>query len=188
MTEKETGIRKVDSIKPQRIQWVDKNGEIHQGLQIVKEIDDNDKLGEYWWKVMLSDLVGLLDEISGKQTKALQAVLSQFNPRTGIIIMSQRELAEIAGCSIMTMNKVVKLMCERGLIARQTKGVYCINPLFMSQGGKGRFDTLMIQYQLAYDAQQDENILPIIDVDPNDDPQMTKTDSPSGNSTSSASE
>ncbi len=164
MSENQTKIKKVDSIKPQRIQWIGNNGEIHQGIQIVKEINNNDKLGEYWWKVMLSDLLGLLDEISGKQTKALHTVLNQFNPNTGVIIMSQRALAEEAGVSLMTMNKVVQLMCKRGLIARQTKGVYCINPMFMSQGGKGKFDTLMVQYQIAYDTQQDENMLPTIDV------------------------
>lgn len=162
-----TELTRVDTIEPQPIEWVDINGEVHQGIRIVKETTDNDRVGEYWWKLMLSDLITILDEISGKQTQALKTVLSQFNPNTGIIMMSQSELAKEAGVSLMTMNKVVKLMCDRGLIARHSRGVYCINPLFMSQGGQGRFDTLMIQYNVAENNQKCEN-LPIIDIEPNE--------------------
>lgn len=159
-------LTRVDSIEPTPIEWVDKNGEVHTGIRIVKEDSDNDKVGEYWWKLMLSDLITILDEISGKQTQALKTVLAQFNPNTGIIMMSQAELAKEAGVSLMTMNKVVKLMCERGLIARHSRGVYCINPLFMSQGGTSRFDTLMIQYKIADDNQKNEK-MPIVDIKPN---------------------
>lgn len=162
-----TELTRVDTIEPQPIEWVDGNGEVHQGIRIVKETTDNDKVGEYWWKLMLSDLITILDEISGKQTQALKTVLSQFNPKTGIILMSQAQLAREADVSIMTMNKVIKLMCERGLIARHSRGVYCINPLFMCQGGKGKFDTLMIQYNVAENNQKRKN-LPVIDINPNE--------------------
>ena len=153
-----------DSIEPQHVQWKDENGELHQGVLVVREVSDTDRVGEFWWKLMLSDLLSILDDISGKQTKALKAILAQFNPRTGIIIMSQEEIAKEAGVSKMTMNKVFQLMCKRGVIARQKRGVYCINPYFMSQGGQGRFDTLMIQYKAAVAAQEQ---LPMIDVVPN---------------------
>lgn len=155
----------VNPIEPESIEWVDRNGELHQGIRIIKESTDADRVGEYWWKLMLSDLISILDEISGKQTQALKTVLAQFNPRTGIIVMSQAELAKEAGVSLMTMNKVVKLMCNRGLIARQCRGVYCINPLFLSQGGKGRFDTLMIQYRIA-EENQNKNRIPVLETEP----------------------
>ena len=153
-TEAEVGI-------PQRYQYVDEHGEIHTGLRVIKDVDYSQP-GEWWWKIMLSDLLDLLEDISGKQTQALRAILSQFDPHSGIVIVSQKELAKQAGCSLSTVSKVIHLMIKHDLIQMPQKGVYTINPVFMSQGGRNRFDALLIQYRNSGKHGSDE----IIDIDP----------------------
>lgn len=155
-TEAEVGI-------PQPYQYVDEYGEIHTGLRVIKDVDYSQP-GEWWWKIMLSDLLDLLEDISGKQTQALRAILSQFDPHSGIVIVSQKELAKQAGCSLSTVSKVVHLMIKHDLIRMPQKGVYTINPVFMSQGSRSRFDALLVQYrntnQRKYETHE------IIDIDP----------------------
>lgn len=143
-----TQLAKSD-LEPSTVQWVDEQGELHVGLRIVKEVHSGSGNGEWWWKVMMSDLIGCLDEISGKQTAALKAILGLFDPHSGIVATSQKEIAEIAGCSVPTVNKVMKILQKRDLIRKKGPGVYVINPEFMSQGGRGRYDALMIQYKEA---------------------------------------
>lgn len=104
---------------------------------------------EYWWKLMLSDLLDVLEDMSGKQSKALRTVLDQFDPHTGIILATQEELAQVCGVSDKTMRAVLKIMINHGLIAMRSPGVYVINPHFMSQGGGRRYNKLLIQYQHA---------------------------------------
>ncbi len=131
---------------PEPYIFTDGNGEIQQGLRVVKDIDET-KPGEFWWKLMLTDLLDLLEDISSKQTQALRAILEQFDPHTGIVLVNQKELAKQAGCSVNTVSKVINLMKKHDLIKMPKPGVYIINPIFMSQGGQGRFKSLLIQYR-----------------------------------------
>jgi hypothetical protein len=142
----QTSIEKAEANVPEPYFYTDKNGEVRQGICVVKDVDES-KPGEYWWKLMLSDLLDLLEDISSKQTQALRAILAQFDPHTGIVLVSQRELAKQAGCSINTVSKVIQLMKKHNLIKMANAGTYMINPIFMSQGGKGRFDSLLIRYR-----------------------------------------
>lgn len=135
---------KINSATP--IDYVGADGEVHTGLAVVKPSNPSSP-GEWWWKIMLSDLLGVLEDISGKQADALRAILDEFDPVTGIVIKSQKDLAVKAGCSLMTVNKVIKIMVKRNLITMPSNGIYVINPRFMSQGGNKRFDTLLIRYE-----------------------------------------
>lgn len=110
---------------------------------------ESDKPSEYWWKLMLSDLLDVLEDMSGKQSKALRTVLDQFDPDTGIILATQEELAKICGVSDKTMRTVLKIMINHGLIAMRSPGAYVINPNFMSQGGGRKYNKMLIQYQAA---------------------------------------
>lgn len=110
---------------------------------------ESDKPSEYWWKLMLSDLLDVLEDMSGKQSKALRTVLDQFDPDTGIILATQEELAKICGVSDKTMRAVLKIMIAHGLIAMRSPGAYVINPNFMSQGGGRKYNKMLIQYQAA---------------------------------------
>lgn len=140
-------IKRAPLNTPMPMAWADEDGMLHPGVYMLKSAPQPH---EYWWKLMLSDMLNILDDISGKQTDALKTVLDQFDPRTGLIVMSQQELAAKAKCSYATMNRVLQIMIRHNVIAMKARGVYVINPAFMSQGGStGRFDTLMIQYAQA---------------------------------------
>lgn len=124
--------------------------------------------GEWWWKVMLSDMLRVLDGISGKQNKALKAILDSFDPHSGIVIKSQREMAEDAGCSLMTVNKVMKILQKENLVKMKKQGIYAINPRFMSQGGKDHFNALLYIYDEADMEVERYADLPMIDVSPDE--------------------
>lgn len=124
------------------------SGTVEPILVAGREISE-ERPGEYWWKIMLSDLLDILEDLSGKQAQALRTVLDQFDPDTGIILMTQRELAERCGVSLKTMNTVLKLMIKHGLIAMRSQGAYVINPAFMSQGGGRHYRKMLIQYRSA---------------------------------------
>lgn len=128
---------------PMPITFVDSNGELQHGVHIIRPVHSN---SEWWWKVMMSDLLRVLEEMSGKQTQALKGILDSFDPHNGIVIKSQREIAEDSDCSLMTVNKVMKILRNQGLIKMKSPGVYVINPNFMSQGNQGHFGFLLQQY------------------------------------------
>lgn len=133
---------------PTPIVYADSDGVLHEAVYVIKEAEeDESKASTWWWKVMLTDLLELLEDISGKQTQALRAILDQFDPHSGIVVVTQKELAKQAGCSINTVNKVVGLMIKHNLIKMPQRGVYTINPEFMSQGGRDRFNAMLIEYR-----------------------------------------
>lgn len=138
-------LHEVQLGKPVPFSYIGEDGQMHQGVQVYKEANTG-KPGEWWWKVMMSDLIDLLEDISGKQTQALRAILAQFDPHSGIVLVSQEELAKQAHCSLTTVSRVLKLMREHDLIRMPRRGVYTINPQFMSQGGGDRFNALMVNY------------------------------------------
>lgn len=124
---------------------VHESGHIEPVLVAGRKVDGG-KPGEHWWKLMLSDLLDVLEDLSGKQTQCLRAVLDQFDPDTGIILATQQELAERVGVSRATMNTVIKVMVKHGIIAMQSGGTYVINPAFMSQGGGRKYQKLLTVY------------------------------------------
>lgn len=150
---------------PQPFQFLDEEGNIATGLKLIKDVPE--KPGEYWWKVMLSDIMDILEELSGKQAAALKAILSRFDPNNGIVLTSQREIAEESGISIVTVNKVFRLLMRHDLIRQKNPGVYIINPQFMCQGGGGRYNALMIQYRRTpADAKHFEPTDDVLEVEP----------------------
>lgn len=141
----------VDQVAPGQVVAalaVHQSGAVEPIIVAGRAVEDN-KPGEYWWKLMLSDLLDVLEDMSGKQTNALRCVLDQFDPDTGIILATQQELAKLCGVSIKTMNIVLQLMIKHELIAMRSPGAYVINPNFMSQGGGRRYNKLLIQYRDA---------------------------------------
>lgn len=129
---------------------IHKSGQVEGMLICGRPVSDGTP-GEYWWKLMLSDLLAVLEDMSGKQTKALRTILDQFDPHTGIIQATQAELAERCGVSRTTLNSVMSIMMDHHLIMPVRRGQYAINPDFMSQGGAGTYRKLMYVYQKAED-------------------------------------
>ena len=106
-----------------------------------------DEPQEYWSKIIIATLVGILDDISGKATKALMVVLDLFVKANGYVFITQEELAKRAGCSRATMNKVMGVLTKHNIIVSQAHGVYSLNPTFIFQGNdRQRFDTLLLQF------------------------------------------
>ena len=102
---------------------------------------------EYWWRMMVCDLIGIMDELPGKQIHAISAILDCVEPWTNGINKTVDELAERAGCSAKTMQRAMHVLMDRGLIRRIGNGRYMMDPHFMSQGGGiTKLRTLVIMY------------------------------------------
>ncbi len=115
-------------------------------ILVVGRCVDAGRPGEHWWKLMLSDLLDVLEDMSGKQTQCLRQVLDKFDPDTGIILATQTELAKECGVAIQTMNRVMKILVKHQIIAMRGPGCYVINPAFMSQGGGRKYQKLLTVY------------------------------------------
>lgn len=134
--------------KTRILEAVNANGEALMIAATAKSVDMT-KPGEYWWKIMMSGLLDVLEDLSGKQTQALRAILDTFDPKSGMVICTQEEFVEKSGTSKSTVNRVLKLLRKHDLIRMKSPGVYVINPDFMRQGGEGRYHALLVQYRDA---------------------------------------
>lgn len=137
-------------------------------------LDDNAYLTEksvprgrdYWWRFLVLDLVSIMEDLPGRQMHAIGAILDSVSPYDNTIQNTQQELANRAGVSYATMNKAMKVLQEHGIIKMVHKGLWMIDPRFMSQGGgHQKFTTLAIRY----DSVPSGNIRLVDDGDDGDD-------------------
>ena len=105
---------------------------------------------DYWWRFMVCDLISIMEDLPGKQMHAISAVLDSVSPYDNTIQLTQKEIAEKAGCSPKTMNTAMQVLKNHGVIKMVHRGLWMINPRFMSQGGGARkHETLAIHYSQA---------------------------------------
>jgi hypothetical protein len=105
---------------------------------------------DYWWRFMVCDLLDVLEEVPGRQIHAVRAILAAVSPYDNRIIGSLAKLAKAADCSEKTMWEAMNLLRRHDIIRMEQRGVYVINPRFMSQGGGSRkFSALAIRYDSA---------------------------------------
>lgn len=116
-------------------------------LRIVKEVP---KGRQYWWRLMLTDLVTVIGDLPGKQVGVVGVVLDNVNPWSNELTLTQQELADKANCSVRTVSNVLKVLRKHDILRLKHKGVYVVNPRFMTQGGGvNKYTTLAFTYQMA---------------------------------------
>lgn len=105
---------------------------------------------DYWWRFMVCDLISIMEDLPGKQMHAVGAVLDSVSPYDNTIQLTQKEIAEKAECSRVTVNAAMRILQEHGVIKKIRAGLWMIDPRFMSQGGGARkHETLAIHYSQA---------------------------------------
>lgn len=134
----------IQQINTKKVQIIDtETGEVTDGIRVTKNVNED---SSYWFKVMLCDLLTLFDYLPGKQIKAVKVILNEFRPADGILLASQEELAERAGCSRMTINRVMRLLKDSNLIISPRPSQYMINPAFLMQGSDIKQADLILHY------------------------------------------
>lgn len=102
---------------------------------------------DYWWRFLVCDLISVMEDLPGRQMHAIGVVLDNVSPYDNTIQKTQAELAKEAGVSRQTMNATMHTLKNHGIIAMVRRGLWMIDPRFMSQGGGQRkFTTLAIRY------------------------------------------
>lgn len=118
-----------------------------EGFLIDKEVPRG---RDYWWRFLVCDLISVMEDLPGRQMHAIGTVLDNVSPYDNTIQKTQAELAKEAGVSRQTMNAAMQTLQDHGIIAMVHRGLWMIDPRFMSQGGgRRKFTTLAIRYDSA---------------------------------------
>lgn len=144
------------------VNLTDRDWKAYEGREVVitdkatgEVLDDNAYLTErqvprgrdYWWRFLVMDLVSIMEDLPGRQMHAIGAVLDNVSAYDNTIQKTQAELAKDAGVSKKTMNAAMQVLQQHGIIKMVHKGLWMIDPRFMSQGGgRRKFTTLAIRY------------------------------------------
>jgi len=110
---------------------------------IYKPLDSLDRKG--WRRVILSDLLTIIDEIGNKKIKVLEFLIDNMNG-SNEIDLTQREVAKATGISLQTISSTFKALTEANLIKKH-KRKYVLNTRIVSAyGNKKKNQLLCIDY------------------------------------------
>jgi len=134
---------------PLPMAWAEGPGEdsINYGVFIAKSAAPVKK--EYWWKMMVKELVKVLEDMPGRQCKVLGLILDNVDDFTNCILLTQGQLAKATGASVATVNRVMQILMKHKVLLKLPVGGYQVNPRFMCQRDEKHFNTLMIKFEAA---------------------------------------
>jgi len=121
----------------------DKHGNEIVMDMINKNHDYLDKKG--WRRVVLSDMLTILDQIGNKKIKVLEFLIDNMNTNNEINL-TQREINEATGISLHTINETMKALTEANIIKKH-KRMYVLNTFIIgAKGSKEKNSMLCINY------------------------------------------
>lgn len=101
-------------------------------------------------KLYISDILKLSD-ISKGTNDILLALLKRINYENEVFILSyvKEEIAKELNLKVVTVNKAVSVLSEKGILLRKARGCYLMNPYFF---GRGKWENIKkIRMELVYD-------------------------------------
>jgi len=124
--------------------FYDEYGNPKEMLVVEKTIKDKMDI-KGWRRVVLADMVEVLDMIGNKKIKVLEALLDNID-RNNEILLNQEEIAKIAGVSRKTVVNTIKSLAEVNFI-KKFKGRYVVNNSIIGiMGNKQKNTMLCIKY------------------------------------------
>ncbi len=106
---------------------------------IEKKYDLMDKKG--WRRVVLSDMLEVLEQIGNKKIQVLEYLIDNMN-NNNEINLSQREVAEETGISLQTINITFKALVKANLI-KKIKRKYVLNTTIISAFGSSKKNAML---------------------------------------------
>ena len=78
---------------------VHKSGKVEAVRVCGRSLGRSERHGGLWWDLMAPEMLKILEEMSAKRVRALKTVIGRFDPETGLLEASQRELAGLCDTS-----------------------------------------------------------------------------------------
>lgn len=107
-----------------------KTGEVCVVDEISKVFTDE----KTFWKCYLADFLSVLGIFDSRQLDVFIHLVENTNPSNNLFISTQREIAYEVGCSLTTVNEIMKKLIEKGMIEKIQNGVYWVNPNVLMKG------------------------------------------------------
>ena len=126
---------------------VHKSGKVEAGRVWGRSLDRSERHGGLWWDLMAPEMLRILEEMSSKRIRALKTVIGRFDPETGLLEASQRELAGLCDTSRTTIGSILKAMEENGLISVEGRGRYVIDPCFAKAARAGSHEMTLCVFR-----------------------------------------
>lgn len=100
-------------------------------------------------KLYLDDIM-LLSDIPKQKSDIMYLLLKKMNYDNEITIVHahKAEISEKLNCSLINIDKTLKILCDKGILRRKYRGVYEANPYLF---GKGRWEDIeALRLQIDY--------------------------------------
>ena len=126
---------------------VHKSGMVEAVRVCGRSLDRSERHGGLWWDLMAPEMLRILEDMSAKRIRALKTVIGRFDPETGLLEASQRELAGLCDTSRTTIGSILKAMEENGLVSVEGKGRYALAPCFAKAASAGSHERILCVFQ-----------------------------------------
>ena len=131
-----------DIFVPQKEVWVNKTtGEEVEGYKNIQRIERNN-----FHIVYFSYLFNLFDKLGGKKLQILKYIL-EHKSNDNILIITNRELANVTKTSTQTVFQTLKLLKEANIIKTRT-GAIILNSKFAICGSKGKEEWIFQKFEI----------------------------------------
>ena len=118
-------------------------GEVIKTTYIVKKYQ-----GDFnFHKVLLADLLNVLEVVGNKKLKVIRYILSNINNKTNQIIGTHQKISEKIGVSRVVVSQTFKLLQDADFLVKEQNGVYKINPSILIQGNDKKRKSMLIEYK-----------------------------------------
>jgi hypothetical protein len=105
----------------------------------------------------------LLSDIPKQKSDIMYLLLKKMNYDNEITIVyaHKEEISERLSCSIINIDKTLRILCDKGILRRKHRGVYEANPYLF---GKGRWEDIeALRLQIEYKKGGDKRIIGVFD-------------------------
>lgn len=96
-----------------------------------------------FWKMYLTDFLGVLGIVESKQLDVFIYIADNTNPATNIFIGTQQSIADACRCSRTTVSTMLGKLQKQGFVQMVQAGVYFVNPNVMMKGNESKRQMLI---------------------------------------------
>lgn len=130
-------------------------------------------------KLYLDDVM-LLSDIPKSKSDVLYLILRKMNYDNEITVVSshKRAIAKELNCSMINIDKTLKLLVDKGILYRKERGVFIANPRLF---GRGNWEDIeQLRLSIDYDKTTGKKLFANILLSDENDPKKIQSNSESG--------
>lgn len=109
----------------------------------VDEIKKYTANSKTFWKMYLTDFLGVLGIVESKQLDVFIYIADNTNPATNLFIGTQTEIAEACHCSRTTVSTMLIKLQNQHFVTKVRGGLYFVNPNVMMKGNENKRQMLI---------------------------------------------